>query len=400
MSQKRLKLYHSKTNPLFFFDTEGAMPEVPTYRFMNLFSVIESNRWEFVSDIEEADVVPIHMNRWSREPQDQGRYHWFREFLKPEQVAIYMQLYNCDSFQTARFWRSEDLDPIRQSHDRLLIVHTNNHDDCIDPKYIFHDIMWNRQKYYMFDQIDEKTVLGKQYYWTGGMNKEVYSVGSINKILGAGSKKLLCLNRIYQYYNHFKKHREIRTRLRDTVKDFQDIYLSNPTEGKFFYPNGWDNNIANQQGFNPTQTSGKWYPVGDQYYNTSYVSVYVESSIESGDPSGTYCVSEKTFDPLVKGNFILPFSNPHFVKNIQQWYGFKMPDWINYSYDDIENTDDRMTAFLEEVKRIHSLSIEQLHEYYLRDKHILEHNRQVFINRPYDSLHDKVLNSITRLGWL
>ena len=397
MSERRLKLYHSKTNPLFFFDCEGARPEVPTYRFMNLFSVIEQNRWIFVDNIEEADVVPVHMNRISSE--NAGHYHWFKDFIKPHQVAIYMGLYNCDSWQTAASFRSPAYDSIRGCANRVLLIHTNNHDDCVDPRYVFHDIMWNRQKYHMFDNVNEEVVFSNQYYWTGQMGKEMYTVGPIDKQLTPNSKKFLCLNRIYQFYDHFPKHRELRTRLRDTVKNAQDIYLSNPTEGKFFFPNNWDAEKMKQKGFDPTQTSGKWYPVADEYYNSSYISVFIESSIDSVDPSGTSCVSEKTFDPLAKGNFILPFSNAHFVKNIQQWYGFKVPDWINYSYDDIEDTDQRMTAFLKEVRRLYAIPIEQLHQYYLRDKHILEHNRQVFVNRPYDSLHDKVLNSMNRLGW-
>ena len=398
MSDRRLKLYHSKTNPLFFFDSQGAKPEVPTYRWMNLFSVIEKNRWIFVDNIEEADVIPVHMNKLT--PEHADNYHWFREFIKPHQVAIYMSLYNCDSWQTAASFRSTAYDPIRNCASRVLTVHTNNHDDCVDPKYIRHNNKWNRQKYHMFDQVDKDTVYSNQYYWTGQMYDEIYSVGPIDKQLTAESKKMLCLNRIYEFQGHFPKHRELRTRLRDTVINFKDIHLSNPTIGNFFYPNNWDEERMKQRGFNPTQTSGKWYPVADKYYNSSYISVFVESSIESVDPSGTYCVSEKTFDPLVKGNFILPFSNAHFVKNIQQWYGFKVPDWINYSYDDIENTDQRMDAFLKEVNRLNAIPIEQLHQYYLRDKHILEHNRQVFVNRPYDSLHDKVLNSMGRLGWL
>jgi hypothetical protein len=112
-----------------------------------------------------------------------------------------------------------------------------------------------------------------------------------------------------------------------------------------------------------------------------------------------YCISEKTFDPLLKGNFILPFSTPHYVKQLQEWYGFKLPDWIDYSYDDIEDVDLRMDAFLLSVEQVYSRSVEELHSLYLRDKHILDFNQSLFETRPYDSLHDKVLNSIQQLGW-
>lgn len=398
---KRLKLYHHRDNPLFFFDdpTGDKDKRISSYHNMNLFALIEKNKWEFVDNIEEADVVPIHMTYMSNgDPNTHHHYSWFKDYLKPHQVAMFMHLYNCDSHQTPNWYRNSDWHAIRNCHDRVVIVHTNNHDDCIDPKYIFHDIMFNRQKYYMFDEVDEEVVFTNGFYWTAHANKKVYAVNDLNKDQGFVNKKFLCPNRIYTFGDHFKKHREVRSKFAEQIQKLDSVYTSDPNIGSFLFPNGWSEKMA--ESIRVTKTSGTWYPIGDFYYNSSYISAYVESSIDATDESGTYCVSEKTYDPLVKGNFILPFSNQNFVKNLIKYYGFKFPNWIDYSYEEHKDVDKRLEAFFQELHRLNKLSLDTIHNYYMQGRDILVHNRMIIKNRNYDSLHDKVYQSMINLNWV
>ena len=71
-------------------------------------------------------------------------------------------------------------------------------------------------------------------------------------------------------------------------------------------------------------------------------------------------------------------------------YGFLVPDWIDYSYDNIEDNEERFIAFSKSLEKYLQYSTEDLLQLYNKDYYILEHNRNVFWDRPYDSLYQKV----------
>ena len=126
--------------------------------------------------------------------------------------------------------------------------------------------------------------------------------------------------------------------------------------------------------------------MANHYYNSSYISIYVETVT-----TGTYTktITEKTWDPLIKGHFILPYGYSGLIKDIES-YGFILPKWIDYSYDQELNDDRRWKKYEKSVENILSKSLEQIDELYQKDKKILEHNRSVFFSRPYDSLYEKI----------
>lgn len=400
---QRLKLYHDPNNPLFFYDDEEGKPISYIYGYKNLFALIEQDRWVFVDDISEADVIPIHFTGLGDEYTDTFRY--FKEYIRPDQVAIFMSLYNADNHMTANFYRGDAFNPVRACADKVLIVHTNGCDTS-DPNYIFHDILWNREKYYMCGDLPEDFDISGQR-WTPFMDRNAYTYSPVDKQYSPDNKKILCLNRLYRFGEHFQTQMRARSKLKETLWSRPDIYISDPTAGVFFETNGWEGRDAKlNSGLDVTKSSGTWYPVADKYYNTSYVSVFIESvtqpayySTENTEDLIFYA-TEKTFDPLLKGNFILPFSTPRYVEKLQEYYGFKLPNWIDYSYDKIYDMDERLEAYIASVEKIYSLSLEELHEHYLQDKEdILNHNQKIFESRSYDSLHDKVLASINKLNW-
>ena len=102
-------------------------------------------------------------------------------------------------------------------------------------------------------------------------------------------------------------------------------------------------------------------------------------------------VTEKTFDPLIQGNFILPFGYPGLIKDILS-YGFKLPNWIDYSYDSILDDDERFDAYMESLKKLNDYSLQQLFDMATADISILEYNRSIFYSRPYSYplLADKI----------
>jgi hypothetical protein len=91
-------------------------------------------------------------------------------------------------------------------------------------------------------------------------------------------------------------------------------------------------------------------------------------------------VTEKTFEPLIKGHFVLPFANPGTVDRILD-LGFRLPDFIDYSYDEILNVDERFTAFKKVVVNAMQLDWNNL---YIKNKDIIMHNRQQLFDLDYD----------------
>jgi len=123
------------------------------------------------------------------------------------------------------------------------------------------------------------------------------------------------------------------------------------------------------------------------------VSVYTETLVIKG--RGVRSITEKTFDPLIQGNFILPFGYPGLIKDILS-YGFKLPNWIDYSYDTVSDDDSRFDRYIESLKKLNDYSLDELFNMAKNDLNILEHNRSIFYSRPYSYplLADKIKSCI------
>jgi len=125
--------------------------------------------------------------------------------------------------------------------------------------------------------------------------------------------------------------------------------------------------------------AGGYNPPHNLYYDNTFISIYGES-IEYGS---SLAITEKTYDPLIKGHFILPFSAPGFLDRVRLM-GFKLPDFIDYGYDTIQDDDQRWTAYADEVRRLLSMSLDQWRQHWTDDLDLIRHNRQVFFTKDYD----------------
>jgi hypothetical protein len=371
----RLKLYADPNSTIFSAQL--------CFEPYDLFARIERDKWELVYNIEEAEVIPCTLDIYNEEFINR-----LDNTIRSDQILMVMNVFHNDNHMTDEWYRSSLWDSVRNLKFRTLIIHNNNY-DTLDPKYIFYDIMFNRQKYYMFDM--EEDFYPNTKLWTYNAKREYYTIGPIDKCLSKDSKKILCLNRLAWPKNRPFGLRVIaRTQLSKLLADEQDIYLSDATMNTFLYPNQYEENTINVQ-----RSGGTWYPAADFYYNSSYVSTYVESVTDCN----TFCASEKTYDPLVKGNFILPFSAPNFIEGLKNWYGFRFPQWIDYSYDEVTDFGKRLLLYSESVKKICQMDLETLHQHYINDKDILDHNRNRFLEIQYSGLHDKVVESAKYFGW-
>ena len=91
-------------------------------------------------------------------------------------------------------------------------------------------------------------------------------------------------------------------------------------------------------------------------------------------------ITEKTFEPLLKGHFIMPFANSGTIQRLRD-LGFRFPDFIDYSYDTIDDVRWRFAVFQKLVKDTLQLPWAKL---YQDNFDIIEHNRNQLYNLDYD----------------
>jgi hypothetical protein len=125
-----------------------------------------------------------------------------------------------------------------------------------------------------------------------------------------------------------------------------------------------------------------WMPIHNKFYAKTYFSAYVESVVGSGE---TRCITEKTYDPLIKGHFVLPFGYSGIVNDILNM-GFQMPYWIDYSYDKEPDQNVRWKMWEREFTRLAQMPDDEWSLRYEQDQWMLEMNRERFFKLRYDKL--------------
>jgi hypothetical protein len=124
-----------------------------------------------------------------------------------------------------------------------------------------------------------------------------------------------------------------------------------------------------------------YHPPHNEYYKNTFISIYGET-IEYGN---SICVSEKTYDPLIKGHFVLPFSTSGFIKHLRNM-GFKFPTFINYQYDEAVDNNRRYSLYNQEVQRLLALDIDTWRENWHHNYNIIRHNQLLFQKKDYDTI--------------
>lgn len=107
----------------------------------------------------------------------------------------------------------------------------------------------------------------------------------------------------------------------------------------------------------------------------------------------TIFFSEKIFKPiLMKHPFVL-VGRPHSLKYLRN-LGYKtFSPFINESYDDIENNEERLLAIVDEVARLDKFTIDEWLDWQTNVKEIVEHNHNVISSRKkYEYAQRKVID--------
>lgn len=170
-------------------------------------------------------------------------------------------------------------------------------------------------------------------------------------------------------------------------------FIGNPPESVIHSQSAYPDVPANSQslfGLGQKEFPGWGYhPIHSSYYFHTFISIYAET-IEYGD---TILVTEKTYEPLIRGHFILPFSTTNFVQHLKS-LGFLFPDFIDYSYDQIEDSDLRYQAYQSEISRLMAFDISTWRKFWDENLDLLYYNQKIFVERPYDRVDfDTLLKS-------
>ena len=128
-----------------------------------------------------------------------------------------------------------------------------------------------------------------------------------------------------------------------------------------------------------------------EMYTNSYFNIITETSYNWDSSSiidNNIFLTEKTYRPIFGMQPFIVVSNPGFLKFLKSM-GFKtFPEFFDESYDEIENPIERMNTIVNEIKKICSLSLEELHDRYYNIFDKLEHNR----NRLIEIVDDRKIN--------
>jgi hypothetical protein len=91
-------------------------------------------------------------------------------------------------------------------------------------------------------------------------------------------------------------------------------------------------------------------------------------------------LSEKPFKVIAQLTPFIIVSTPFYMKKLRE-LGFKtFSPWIDESYDEEENHEKRMIMLSEEIKRLCTMSLEEIHKWYYEMKDILLYNQNVLLN--------------------
>jgi len=370
-------IHPEDSNCLLYKNTSHELPFFLPYES---FEIIRD-----INDITKGTVVPVMVA--------QEIIPCVLEVLgeKINDVIILVMIHTHD----IEYWK---IDEHIQNVVDLWKPHTNNVLVCMTvsrksnhPNNIWYDFLWNRAKLYYTNYDDSLVGPSTNRLWTHHATQKMFVLSEIKKHSWppvAPFKPILAPVKSNAPKNYGDSGYNYRILCRKKLLQHLD--------DTFAYYSNWESKprklLQSQEPIlinNGVDFHG-WMPIANDYYNVTFVSAYVETLAATSDATG---ITEKTFDPLIKGHFILPFGYAGIIKDITEIYGFKLPEWIDYSYDNEQSDDLRFNLFIKELHRLSKISIYQYLSMFDEDKVILEYNRNVFNYRVYDSLSNKIKQS-------
>jgi hypothetical protein len=253
---------------------------------------------------------------------------------------------------------------------------TNGWDPTIDnDRIIFNDFLFNRTKaYYSQYPFGSDTQL---WYYHDAI---AYKAPRLTR---ADSKKKIFVSP-GKTYNGTRKY---RSQLVSKIKNYSDLgYVGNRDDDPnlFLYtqaefPEAFTDIDQLENKTRPQWDNWGYSPPHVEYYKNTFISIYGET-IEYGN---TVMITEKTWDPLIKGHFVLPFSGCNFIQRLCD-VGIQLPEFIDYSYDREPDADRRWQLYSAEIDRLLAMDLDTWRQHWNDNLDLLLANQRYFHTRDYD----------------
>jgi hypothetical protein len=348
---------------------------------------LERDKWEFVDSIEQADVIPIvkapivgnynHINISLDEQLNVIRNYKDKIFL----LMFHNHITETMGEKVIQLYLSDYAE-----FDNVYAVSVNLI-SC--PRQISYNYYFNWVKAHFTEY--SKHDLRFDRLWVANCSEKSFTLPNIKPF---DASKKFCIPNF------------IRTKGTPEFLEFKNrarLVLSEHTNSSDSYYSDFRKNIQlmpEESELWPSAYKGTEHgmsgvgiiPIANTYFTDSIVSVFVESVASFLKVTGNVLAfTEKTYIPLVKGHFILPFGSPGIVEELKK-QGFMFPEWIDYSYDLIHNDEHRLKSFINSFLKLKNISLEQMNRLANQDIEIRKHNRRVIVRSNYDFLYDKVKN--------
>jgi hypothetical protein len=358
---------------VYGFLDERILDPLSADRFHLVCFEYEKDNFTITPNINEADIIPIVYT--TDQNQIQNNINFLKENnVRPDQILVILHIFHAGDGDPGDP-EIRGCSPYDNAGYKTVYVTTDYRKPIDSIKSIFYDHMFNATKaMYELNEITNKTLVKKFL-----IPNKTYEDGFFTDA-GLVEKDITERSRFRKY-------------LKSTILE-SDCYFSAPDN--WIYLNSQEMSEVILNDFHYCNAGMGFHPLANNYYETSAVSVYVESCVET--LPNIKIVTEKSLNPFVKGHFILPFSYQYYVRDMQELYGFKLPDWIDYSYDNISDDNERFLGFMKSFGKIRFKSLQELQELCNRDIDILKYNRNIFFERNYDNLYNKLKNSINILN--
>ena len=332
-----------------------------------------SSNYTFVTDTDFSDPADILiLNSISK---DKFAHH-------PAALKLYFEIFHNYEHQVKNIYFNNYDDSVSDLFKKInCYTITNAVDFTINSKnIIYNDFLFNRTKaYYNRHPFNNDT---HKWYHIGDQGYIIPNLQSADN----KQKIFVAPNNIHPGSTRDKDmyRKKIVAKLRES---FNLGYIGSieTDPSLFLYPHFELHNVTdiakieNQEFPLNSKKLGGYMPPHNEYYKNTFVSIYGET-IEQGN---SIAVTEKTYDPLIKGHFILPFSTSGFIKFLKI-KGFRFPNFIDYTYDNIVDNDARYLAYEKEIDRLLNMSLNEWKYHWNNNLNLIEYNQQLFRQTAYD----------------
>jgi len=111
------------------------------------------------------------------------------------------------------------------------------------------------------------------------------------------------------------------------------------------------------------------------YFNDSLIEIGAETNPEPYQ----LIYTEKTWKPILLGKFFLLYAHAWYYENLEKM-GFQLYDEVfDYSFDQEFDTNKRLSMYIDEVKRLLSIPIEELQQQLIDINHKVIYNKELAI---------------------